>query len=128
MIVDASALIAILMGEPEEQLFVQAIRAAPVCRMSPVNWFEAALKAENAIPSSMQSLEEFVARAGIEIVPIDKAQARLAHQAWRLFGKGRHEARLSLGDCFAYALAKQTSEPLLFKGGDFGRTDIVSAV
>jgi ribonuclease VapC len=128
MIIDASAIVAILKGEPEEAHFVQMIEAAAVCRMSPVNWFEAALHAEKAEPPAIQALEDFAARANIIIVPIDEVQARLAHQAWRKFGKGRHPAKLNLGDCFAYALAKATNEPLLYKGGDFPHTDIVSAV
>jgi ribonuclease VapC len=72
----------------------------------------------------MLAFEGIMERARIAITPTDEAQARLAHQAWRRFGKGRHAARLNLGDCFAYALSKVTGEPLLYKGGDFSRTDV----
>lgn len=128
MVVDASALVAILRKEPERELFARTILRASVRVMSPVNWLEAAIRAENTRPDEIQVLEAFVAAAEIQIVPIDVLQMRIAHIAWRDFGKGRHPAKLNLGDCFAYALAKSLNEPLLFKGGDFGRTDIRSAL
>ena len=128
MVIDASALVAILRLEPEREVFSRVIARAPVRRMSPVNWLEAAIRAEHAGPHSVAALDTYVAAADISITPVDQFQMRIAHIAWRDFGKGHHPARLNLGDCFAYALAKQTGEPLLFKGGDFGRTDIISAV
>ena len=128
MVVDASALLAILKGEPEEDLFSQILTDAPVSRISPVNWFETAIQAEKAGRDDWLAFEGIVVRAKITITPIDETQARLAHQAWRRFGKGRHAARLNLGDCFAYALSKVTGEPLLYKGGDLSRTDVVAAV
>lgn len=126
MIVDASAILAILKNEPEEEIFLRALALADVKQISPVNWHEAAVNLERT--GDFESLETFVGRARIVITPIDESQARLAHQAWRRFGKGRHPARLNLGDCFAYALAKSTGEPLLFKGGDFDKMDVLAAV
>jgi ribonuclease VapC len=128
MIVDASALIAILRFEPEESLFSGAMADAPSLRMSPVNWFEAAMNAEKEGAGDFAALEKLAKHLDLKIVPVDEAQMRIAHQAWLRYGKGKHPARLNLGDCFAYALAKQMDEPLLYKGGDFARTDIVSAV
>ena len=128
MVIDASALVAILRLEPEGADFARAITRDPVRLMSPVNWFEAAIRAERARQEDVAVLDTFVAAAEIQIVPIDQFQMRLAHIAWRDFGKGRHPAKLNLGDCFAYALAKQTGEPLLFKGGDFPRTDVKRVV
>ena len=126
MIVDASALVAILKSEPEKALFIQALADADAPKISPVNWHVCAVRMER--DGDFEKLEGFIARARIMVVPIDEIQMRLAHQAWRTYGKGRHAARLNLGDCFAYALAKAMGEPLLFKGGDFPHTDIVPAV
>lgn len=128
MIVDASALIAILRVEPEEPLFLDAMADAPVLRISPVNWFEAAMNAEKKGAGDFAALEKLAKYLDLRIVPVDETQMRLAHQAWRRYGKGKHPAKLNMGDCFAYALAKQSGEPLLYKVGDFVRTDIVAAV
>jgi len=128
MVIDASALIAILKLEPEAEQFARLILEAGTRLMSPVNWLEAAIRAERASARDMAALEELFAASQITIVPVDQFQMRVAHTAWRDFGKSRHPAKLNLGDCFAYALAKQTGEPLLYKGGDFNRTDILSAI
>jgi ribonuclease VapC len=77
-------------------------------------------------PAGANELDNFLRRGGIEIVPVDVDQVRIARDAFRRFGKGRHPASLNFGDCFSYALAKALGEPLLFKGGDFARTDIVA--
>ena len=127
MVIDASALVAILRLEPEHEEFARRITRAASKRMSPVNWLEAAMRAERAGPADLAALEAFVSAAGIAITPVDEFQMRLAHVAWRDFGKGHHPAALNLGDCFAYALAKQTGEPLLYKGNDFDRTDVLRA-
>jgi ribonuclease VapC len=126
MIVDASAILAILKSEPEEALFMRALALADSKQVSPVNWHEAAVNFERG--GDFAQFESFMRHAGIVVAPTDEDQARLAHQAWRRFGRGRHPARLNLGDCFAYALAKMTGEPLLYKGADFSRTDVVAAV
>ncbi len=116
MILDTSALVAILRDEPEAAAFARAIAAAPVRRLSVVNWLEAAIVID-------------VREAGLLLEPVDAEQARIAREAYRDFGRGSgHPARLNFGDCFAYALAKARSEPLLFKGEDFGHTDVESAV
>lgn len=128
MVLDASAILAILKGEPEEASFKAALSDAAVRHISPVNWFEVAIHTENAGRDDVAAFKKLAEFIGLVVVPIDESQMRLAHSAWRKFGKGRHPARLNLGDCFAYALAKSLNEPLLYKGGDFGKTDIKSAL
>jgi len=128
MVVDASAMIAILRGEPEEESFKRVLALATVRYMSPINWWEVAINAEKAGRSDMSAFDKFCKRLDLKIVPVDEGLMRLAHQSWRRYGKGQHPARLNLGDCFAYALAKSLNEPLLYKGGDFARTDVAAAV
>ena len=79
-------------------------------------------------PLAVQWLEDFMSGAGIELMPVSVSQGELARRAWRTFGRGVHPARLNYGDCFAYALAKETREPLLFKGNDFAQTDVEPAL
>ncbi|HSC18428.1 MAG TPA: type II toxin-antitoxin system VapC family toxin [Rhizomicrobium sp.] len=128
MVVDASAILAILKGEPEEEAFKAALADADNRYMSPVNWLEVAMKAESAGKEDAAAFRRLADFATLNIVPVDEAQMRIAHAAWRRFGKGRDPARLNLGDCFAYALAKFLDEPLLYKGNDFVHTDITSAL
>jgi ribonuclease VapC len=128
MVVDASALLAILFTEPERRAFSVALNHASSALLSPVNWYEAAVNAESYGTPELKALESLIRRIGIRIIPVDEGQMQLAHHAWRKYGKGRHRARLNMGDCFAYALAKQRGEPLLFKGNDFIHTDIMSAI
>jgi ribonuclease VapC len=127
MVIDASAIIAILRAEPESDAFKRALALAPIRHMSPVNWFEAALNMEST-PQDAAAFKALSDYLGLGIVPVDEARMRIAHQAWKRFGKGRNPALLNMGDCFAYALAKQLGEPLLFKANDFAKTDIASAV
>jgi ribonuclease VapC len=128
MILDTSALAAILFGEPEAALFTQLIHAADRCLMSAANFLELSIVLEAQIgPDAGRQCDIFFRRAGIIIEPFTVEQAHLARQAFLDFGKGRHEAGLNFGDCFAYALAKITAEPLLFKGNDFAQTDIKPA-
>jgi ribonuclease VapC len=125
MVIDASAVLAILLGERDAQVFARAIENADLCRMSAVNYLEAALVIDNRGDAvAHREFDRFVRRARIQIEPVTFEQAQIARAAYRDFGKGRHPARLNLGDCFAYALAKLVDEPLLFKGRDFSRTDI----
>jgi ribonuclease VapC len=125
MVIDASAVLAILLGEKDAQVFARAIENADPCRMSAVNHLEAALVIDNRGDAvARREFDRFVRRARIQIEPVTFEQAQIAREAYRDFGKGRHPARLNLGDCFAYALAKLVDEPLLFKGRDFSRTDI----
>jgi ribonuclease VapC len=128
MVLDTSAIIAILFEEEEAERFARAIEAAAVRLLSVANWVETGLvvlarKGEQGF----NDLERFISDAAIDRVQIDPANGALAIAAFRRFGKGRHAARLNFGDCFAYALAKATGEPLLFKGGDFALTDIAAA-
>ena len=128
MIVDSSALLAVLYREPDAERYETAIAAAPHCRMSAANVLEVSIVVEaRGGAEAGHELDLFLERAAVELVPVTAAQVEAARRAWRRFGKGHHPAALNFGDCFAYALAKTTSEPLLFKGEDFARTDIEPA-
>jgi ribonuclease VapC len=125
MVVDTSAVLAILLDEVEAGGFAQVIEEAGHCSMSAANWLEAAVVIDNrgdAVAS--REFDQFLRRSGIEIKPVTLEQAQIARHAYRDFGKGRHPESLNFGDCLAYALAKSLDEPLLFKGGDFGLTDL----
>jgi ribonuclease VapC len=125
MILDTSALVAILFGEPEAESFARLILAAEVCRLSVVNHLELAIVLERqARPEAAWQAEAFLRAASIVVEPVTLQQGALARQAYYDFGRGRHRARLNFGDCFAYALAKAMDEPLLFKGRDFVQTDV----
>lgn len=128
MVIDASALVAILAREPDWKIYQRAIVRATTRLISPVNWFEAALVVERPGHASFAALEAFTETAGLTVVPVTAEHMRLAHKAWRNFGKGHHPARLNMGDCFAYALARLTHEPLLYKDADFTGTDITPAL
>lgn len=130
VIVDASALIAILYGEPDAAAFVRAIYAAAECRISAANFLEAAIVIDSGrSPVASRRFDDLLREARIAIEPVTEAQARIAREAYRDFGRGSgHPARLNFGECFAYALARATGEPLLFKGDDFRHTDIKSAL
>jgi ribonuclease VapC len=125
MVLDTSALLAILQDEPERRAFNEAIEAADSRALSAANFVETSMVIEARYGAEgVRDLDLFVERAGIELVPVDAAQARIACRAFSRFGKGRHRAGLNFGDCFAYALAASRGEPLLAKGDDFVRTDI----
>ena len=125
MIVDSSAVLAILFDEPDARRHAATIMGAHPCRMSVANVLEAsiALEQRGGEPAA-QDLDTLLQRAEIELVPVTVEHLEEARRAWRRFGKGNHPAALNFGDCFAYALARTTGEPLLFKGNDFARTDI----
>jgi ribonuclease VapC len=129
MVLDSSAVVAILLAEPDATQFASAIEAADIRLISSATWVELGLVllARKGDPG-ITDLERFVQDAQVELVSVDEAQARLAVGAFRDFGRGRHPAALNFGDCFAYALSKATGKPLLFKGGDFRQTDIVPAL
>jgi ribonuclease VapC len=128
MIVDSSAIIAILRNEPDAAAMAEALQEAPVRRISAVTYVEAAVVADNdRNPLLSRRFDGLVRDAQMLVEPVTARQAELARQAYRDFGKGRHKAGLNLGDCFAYALAKETDEPLLFKGDDFRHTDVEAA-
>jgi len=125
MIVDTSALLAILLVEPEAQRFADAIAAAESPRLPASCFLEASITLlARHREDGLRDLDLLLARSHMEIAPLGENHARLARDAFRRFGKGRHQACLNFGDCMAYALAKETGEELLFKGTDFGQTDV----
>ena len=129
MVIDTSAILTILFNEPERQRFAALLEAAEVRLVSAVTRVEAAFVIEGRHKDAgRERLDRFFRMSDPEIVPVTPEQAEIAVEAFRRFGRGRHPAALNIGDCFCYALAKATGEPLLFKGGDFSRTDIVSAM
>ena len=130
MIVDTSAIIAILKNEPEAQAFSDAIEAAKVVRLSAASYLESRIVVNRyKDPILMARLEEILENPGLQIEPVTAAQAKIAWEAYRDFGKGSGSpANLNFGDCFTYALARDKREPLLYKGDDFGHTDLRAAV
>lgn len=129
MIIDTSALLAILRLEPEARRLANAIRAADRRAMSAATLVEAGIVAEaRAGQQGARDLDAALARLNVEIVPLTESHAAYARRAFRRYGKGQgHPAQLNFGDCFAYALAEAEGESLLFKGNDFSQTDIVAA-
>jgi ribonuclease VapC len=129
MVVDSSAIMAILLGEPEAASFAALMRTAQRKLISPINLVEAHMVCwGRKRDAGVRQLEAFIASAEIAIAQIDATQTALARDAFDRFGKGRHPAGLNIADCFAYALSKTSGEPLLFKGGDFAKTDVRAAV
>lgn len=129
MIVDASALLAVALGESDMARFSAILDRSSPLRISAVNYLEAAIRVDRTEdPALIKALGDVLAAANVTVVPATLAHAELARDAYRRFGKGQHKASLNFGDCFAYALAMETGEPLLFKGGDFGQTDIRPAL
>jgi ribonuclease VapC len=125
MVVDTSALLAVLFAEQEAEEFARAIAGSEVARISAATLLEAGIVADNQTDQRTgRQLDALVANFRLRIEPVTEAQVRIARQAYLDFGRGNHPAGLNFGDCFAYALAKATGEPLLFKGKDFARTDL----
>jgi ribonuclease VapC len=128
MVLDTSAIVAILLDEPERTAFDRRIEADPTRLVSAASRVEATFVIEGRKgEAGRERLTRFFRLTGAEIVPVTLDQIEIACEAFRRYGKGRHAAGLNLGDVFAYALAKTSGEPLLFKGDDFTRTDIASA-
>jgi ribonuclease VapC len=129
LVLDSSALLAMLMDEPRAGALLAALVEADRPRLSVANWLEVAMLIEER-GGRLASLrfDEFVRSAGIELMPVDAAQAEAARTAWRYFGRHKHSARLEAGDCYAYALAKGTGDNLLFVSEGFTRTDIEPAL
>lgn len=126
MIVDTSAILAILLSEKEADEFTECLLKAGDSRISAVSFVEASIIAESrGGDGSVRQLDALMRKVGIAIEPVSEEQALSARQAFSDFGKGRHPAGLNLGDCFSYALARVAGEPLLFKGNDFRKTDIL---
>jgi ribonuclease VapC len=128
MVIDPSALLAILQDESERLTFNELIEAAPRRRLSTAGSVELSIVIEARYGAEgTRDLDLFLETSGVELVPLDVRQARLTREGFRRFGKGRHPAGLNLGDCFSYALAKVLDEPLLFKGQDFPLTGLQAA-
>jgi len=129
MVIDTSAILAILQDEPERRAFNEAIEAASERRLSAATFVKLAIVIEARLgPEGIRDLDLFLATAEIELLPFDTDQTRRARSAFSRFGKGRHPASLNFGDCFSYALASAYGEPLLFKGSDFPLTDLTPAM
>lgn len=125
MVIDSSAVIAILFAEPEAEAMARAIGNDPKRLMSSVNALESSIVIEaKSGEAGGREFDLLCHHSSIEIIPLTAEHYVLARSAWRRFGKGRHPAGLNMGDCCAYALARHSGEPLLYKGDDFGRTDI----
>jgi ribonuclease VapC len=128
MILDTSAVVALLRAEAEALDFAGAIKSATTRSMSAVSYMEAAIVIDSGRSAvASRRFDEFFRVSAIQVEPVTRRQAEIARQAYRDFGKGRHKAGLNFGDCFAYALAKDMDEPLLFKGKDFSHTDVEAA-
>lgn len=128
MVVDTSALAAILLGEPEEAAFATRIAEADRSLLSAASYVEFGLLAGSRRGYRRPAVDEMLTGWGLEVVPVSHHQAKLAIEAFNQYGRGRHPARLNYGDCFAYALAKERGLALLFKGDDFARTDVLPAI
>ena len=129
MVIDTSALVAVLQDEPERHAFNEATEAAGSRFLAVANWVETSIVIEVRYGTAgLHLLDRFLDRAAIDCVPVDLRQAKEARRAFSQFGRGRHPAGLNYGDCFAYALARTNGQPLLFKGDDFARTDIVPSI
>lgn len=127
MVIDTSALLAVLFKEPEAVVLARRMADAPVLLMSAASQLEASLVAEGSRFGAASEAVEGLCRAlDVEIVAFDRNHLLWALRGWREFGKGRHQAGLNLGDCFSYGLARAMDMPLLYKGDDFGRTDVRS--
>jgi len=128
VVIDSSALLAIVLDEREREVFLAKINLDARPMIAAANYVEAAIVVTaRRGPSAAARLRALLEEAGVEIAAVDAELSEAAIDAFRRFGKGRHAAGLNLGDCFAYALAAVTGEPLLFKGDDFAKTDIAAA-
>ena len=128
MVLDTSALLALLLNEAQAPAILQAIEADPIRLVSAATLVETAIVIESRVGEvGGRELDLLLHKAAIEVVAVDAGQADLARHAYRQFGKGRHAAGLNYGDCFAYALSQSAGEPLLFKGEDFSKTDVMVA-
>ena len=129
MIIDTSAVLAILQEEPESPRIREAIEVDPIRLMSAATHLETSMVVEARFGEhGGRELDLMLHVAQVELVSVDREQAEVAREGFRCFGKGRHRAGLNFGDCFSYALARVTGEPLLFKGGDFVHTDVEAVI
>jgi ribonuclease VapC len=126
MVIDTSALVAILFAEPEQKRFAELIQDADIRMMSAASVLETSTVVEASFGEAAgREFDLFLIDAEITVIDVDREQVEAARLAWRKFGKGRHPAALNFGDCFVYALTKISGEPLLAKGNDFARTDLL---
>ncbi len=129
MIIDTSAVLAILFAEDDAERYASAIAGVEVRLMSAANYLEAGIVIDNQIGATAgRQFDALVSRADVRVETVSREHADIARQAYLDFGKGNHPARLNFGDCFAYALSKSSGLPLLFKGDDFSKTDILPAL
>jgi ribonuclease VapC len=129
MIVDTSAILSILLKEDDADAYFDALAGSRISRMSAVTHFECTIPIIRYLGKSyLPDLDLFIEKLRIDVVPFEHVHAKIARRAYTRFGKGRHPARLNFGDCVSYALAIDLGEPLLYKGGDFALTDVVSAL
>ena len=127
MVIDTSALLPILLREPEKPVFLRALEREPALLVSSASVLEAAVVLLQRFGQDAGDLDELLSRFPVDIVTVDREQLRWARYAFETYGRGRHRARLNFGDCFSYALAKTTGQPILFKGDDFPQTDLEPA-
>jgi ribonuclease VapC len=128
IVVDSSAIVAILRGEADAPLYGRVLATADEVRMSAVTDYELRIVLGRYGPALVERYDALISEIAIVMVDFDQAESRKSHDAYRLFGKGNHPAGLNMGDCVAYALAKGLDAPLLFKGNDFARTDVRRAL
>jgi ribonuclease VapC len=129
VIVDSSALLAVLFREQDARRFVEVMADAKALRISAANWFEAALAIDRRGDAKARTrFDQIIGELGLRVEPVTQDHATWARHAWHAFGKGAHKAKLNFGDCLAYGCAKTMGEPLLFKGDDFSQTDIEPAM
>ena len=129
MVIDSSALLAILLEEDDLEIYLRAMENDEAKYMSVESFVESSIVIEKRRGSDgLVVLDQFIEKTAIELVPVDVVQAHAARSAYRIYGKGRHSAKLNFGDCFTYALAITLIEPLLFKGNDFSRTDVAQVL
>ena len=125
MVIDTSAVLAIMQREPERRTFLEAIEASDSTRISVASFVESSIVIESRYGAEgLRDLDRFISRASIELIPVDREQGQLARSAFSRFGKGRHRAGLNYGDCFSYAAAINLGELLMCKGDDFIHTDV----
>lgn len=129
VVLDTSALAAVILGEVDAERYVAVLLSnSDDLAVSAATYVEAGIVLQAKLgDAGRRSLDELLGLVGAEVVPVDAGQAAIALSAWARFGRGRHPAKLNLGDCFSYALARSLSAPLLYKGEDFGQTDVSAA-
>jgi ribonuclease VapC len=129
LVVDTSALLAVLLLEDDAMKYAAALGSATALRMTAPTWLETLMVATTRSgEAGYREVTRFIDDLRIEVVPADRPLVETAFAGWMRYGKGRHPARLNYGDCFSYALAKLSNEPLLFKGEDFSLTDVIPAL